>query len=800
MSDDLSGFSLFELFQSEAALHGQTLGDGLLALERNPSDTTQLEQLMRAAHSIKGAARILDLDPVVELAHALEDLFVAAQHGRQVVTPASVDRLLTAVDRFRQLADLPEPKLDAWLSENDAGCRALAATIRQFLAPAASPTASAARPESHDARGQRGQSPGELADGADDTAIETPNRRAAADTDRPRQPSPEKVAPADRAAPATRAEPAVGTKPGMPQPEALQPVAVDAALLQHVMRLAGESMVLSRRLQGMTGTLDTARESMRQAAEIVNRHEATCRQQWGDAEVDAFRRLSQRSTQLLRDHVTRVDQTLWHAEHTATALFQSVLATRMRPFREGTAALRRLVRDTARRLQKKVVLEIEGGATLVDRDILRALEAPLTHLMRNSVDHGIESPDQRRAGGKPDVGTILVAARHHAGMLTITIRDDGRGIDVAKLRQRIVACALETPETAAQLADDEVLAFLFLPGFSTAETVTEVSGRGVGLDVVRAMVHEVGETVRVATQPGQGTTVTLRLPVSLSVIRAALVEIAGQPFAFPLTRIDRIMRVPGTDHATIQGQPHVTVAGQSVGLVAAAQLLGLPAPSERKSDSAAMPLSVVIVPMGKQQCGMVVDGFLGEQDLVVRPLDPRLGHVPGVLAAAMDDRGRPLLIVDVEDLVLAVGHPVKHAAQPPQERSAGTAARSARRILIVEDSLTVRELERQLLESLGYAVEVAVDGKDGWNQLVMGQYDLLITDIDMPRMNGIELIRAVRADARLAKLPIIVISYKERDEDRALGRQAGANAYLSKSSFHDNSLVETVAAMLGEVD
>jgi len=467
----------------------------------------------------------------------------------------------------------------------------------------------------------------------------------------------------------------------------------------------------------------------------------------------------------------------------------------MRPFSEGTTAFPRLIRDLARTLGKRVAFEVQGGCVAVDRDILRKLEAPLNHLLRNCVDHGLESPDGRRAAGKPETGRIVLSARHHAGMLTVEVRDDGRGIDSEAVRRKVLDRQLAAPDLVARLGRDELFEFLFLPGFTTAGTVTEVSGRGVGLDVVRSMVEEVSGSVRVESEPGQSTAFTLRLPVTLSVVRAALAEISGEPYAFPLSRLQRILRVDVKDCRPVQGRQQLLLDGHSVGLISAAEILGLP-----ELPTAGEVLSVMVLGEGEQLYGLMVDRFLGEQGLVVRPLDFRLGRVPHISSAAITEAGQALLIVDVEDLLRSMQQHLAEGRLRGLRSVRPAQAKGAKRVLVVDDSLTVREVERQLLKAQGYEVDVAVDGRDGWTALSSGHYDLLVTDVDMPRMNGIELIRAVRENDRLGDLPVIVVSYKDREQDRLLGLEAGANAYLTKGSFHDDTFITTVRDLMEDLD
>jgi two-component system sensor histidine kinase and response regulator WspE len=493
----------------------------------------------------------------------------------------------------------------------------------------------------------------------------------------------------------------------------------------------------------------------------------------------------------LTDKTTDFDDHAARAEDLNARLYREVIVSRMRPFGDGIHGLPRLVRDMARSLGKEAKLVVEGEQTEVDRDILEKLESPLAHLIRNAVDHGIEPLAARSAAGKSPVGSIRLEARHRAGMLLVTIADDGSGVNLDKLREKIIERGLSNADVVRKLTDPELLEFLFLPGFSTATTVTEFSGRGVGLDVVQDTIRKVGGNVRVTTNAGQGTTFHLQLPLTLSVIRAVVVNVSGEPYAFPHTRIDRLIRVPRTDVRSIEHRQFVTVDGQNVGLVVAAQLLDLPSGPAMGDD-----LAVVLLSDSTGAYGLVVDSFRGEQDLVVRPLDPRLGKIPNLSATAILDDGSPVLIVDAEDMLRSMDQFIQTGSLARCETRPTGMARK-KRVLVVDDSITVREVERQLLLHQGYDVVVAVDGVDGWHKVRAEKFDLLVSDIDMPRMTGLQLVSAVRADAKLRDLPVVIVSYKEREEDRIRGLEAGANCYLTKSSFHDNRFIEAVADLIG---
>ncbi len=724
MSD--AGFSMLDLFREEVRSHTASLSEGLLRLESAPADPQLLEGLMRAAHSIKGAARIVGLDAAVRLAHAVEDAFVAAQQGRLHVRPADVDVFLRATDILAGLAAVSDEALPGWASSHEAAIGELTARLATLGQPAA-------------------------------PIAEVPAEAA--------------PAPAEAV------------------------VRVTAGSLTRLMSLAGESLVQARWLQPFATALHKLKKREDHLAGLLD---ALADALAGDGReqvaglVAEARRQSARCRQGLGERVAEFENHAAQAEDLNSRLYREVIVSRMRPFADGAHGFPRMVRDVARSLGKQVRLEIVGQATEVDRDVLDRLEAPLTHLLRNAVDHGLEPPEARRAAGKSEAGTIRLEARHQAGALVVTVSDDGAGIDVERLRAKVVERGLARPDMARALGEAELLEFLFLPGFSTAAAVTEFSGRGVGLDVVQETVRQVGGSVHVSTRPGRGTTFRLRLPVTLSVLRAVLVDVGGEPYAFPHSRIDRLVRVPRAGLDSLEHRQFVTVDGRNVGLVLASQLLDLPASPPDGDD-----LPVLLVSDASGQYGLIVESFRGEQDLVVRPLDPRLGKVPGVSAAALLDDGMPVLIADVEDLVRSMDRLIQTGTLARSEPARPGAVRR-KRVLVVDDSITVREVERQILRTHGYDVAVAVDGQEGWNAARSEPFDLIITDVDMPRMNGLELVRAVRASPDLKDVPVVIVSYKDREEDRLRGMEVGANHYLTKGSFHDNTFVQAVVDLIGE--
>ncbi|WDR36491.1 hybrid sensor histidine kinase/response regulator [Pseudomonas serboccidentalis] len=751
--------SLLELFSLEAEAQTQVLSSGLLALERNPTQADQLESCMRAAHSLKGAARIVGIDSGVSVAHVMEDCLVSAQEGRLLLRPEHIDALLQGTDLLMRIATPAN-------APQATDIEAYVALMGRLLDPSA-PPAMAPPPMA------------ELQMPAP-APIETPSP----------MPVPAVDMPLEISDPAPRKNKRT-TEGGE------RVLRVTAERLNSLLDLSSKSLVETQRLKPHLATMQRLKRMQNnglRALESLNVHlkEHALSLEAQEALEDA-RRLLAESQQLLAEKNAELDEFAWQASQRAQVLYDTALACRMRPFADVLTGQVRMVRDLGRSLGKQVRLEIEGEKTQVDRDVLEKLEAPLTHLLRNAVDHGIETPEQRLLKGKSEEGLIRLRASHQAGLLVLELSDDGNGVDLEKVRRSIVERQLSPAETAAQLSEEELLTFLFLPGFSLRDTVTEVSGRGVGLDAVQHMVRQLRGAVVLEQTAGEGSRFHLEVPLTLSVVRSLVVEVGDEAYAFPLAHIERMCDLQPQDIVQVEGRQHFWHEGRHVGLVAASQLLNRPA-----SQSSDETLKVVVIRERDAIYGVAVERFVGERTLVVLPLDERLGKIQDISAGALLDDGSVVLIVDVEDMLRSVDKLLNTGRLERIARHGNQAAEVARkRILVVDDSLTVRELQRKLLLNRGYDVAVAVDGMDGWNALRSEDFDLLITDIDMPRMDGIELVTLLRRDNRLQSLPVMVVSYKDREEDRRRGLDAGADYYLAKASFHDDALLDAVVELIG---
>jgi two-component system sensor histidine kinase and response regulator WspE len=760
---NLGAFSMWDLFRGEVESQMRSLTDGLLALESGGPAKEHLAVTMRAAHSIKGAAHIVGLDTAVAIAHAMEDCFVAAQEGNLTLNAPAIDVLLGAGDFLSKLSGVEEAGVPAWVEEQQSTVSRLMsqlADVRAGKVVAPAPTdAPSPAPVPPAQPPQQVQLSSSLSGEAPTASAQSQAKKAS-----------------------VRGGPAEGRS-----------IKVAAQRLNRLMGLAGESLVQSTWFEPFSESMRGLKRRHNEINDLLQSLQPFLESSAPQAvaTLAAARRKVQETERWSAERQAEFDGFGLRSAGVADRLYREAVASRMRPFGDGVEGFPRFVRDLARQLGKQAHLEIVGTNVEADREILELLEAPLNHAIRNSLGHGIEPPQERALAGKQATGTIRIEARHRAGLFVLTVSDDGRGVEIETLRAKVISKGLASAEMAANFSEAELLEFLFLPGFSTAEVVTDISGRGVGLDAVREMANSVGGIARVTSRAGQGLTIQLELPLTLSVLRTFVAEIGGEPFAFPMMRIARVVKINRSDLLTLEGQQYFSLEGERVGVVSGLEVLDMPGKPDWDQH-----VSVILLGDQSKRYGLAVDRFIGEFDLVVRQLDPRLGKVDSISSAALMEDGSPILIIDIEDLA----HSVETLLHGGGLRGLGrgvAAPLNRKRILVVDDSITVREVQRSLLQNRGYEVDVAVDGMDGWNALRAGLYDLTITDVDMPRMNGIELVSKIKADPKLHSIPVIIVSYKDREEDKMRGLEAGADRYLMKSSFHDETLVSAIEELIG---
>ncbi len=740
---------LLATFRAEVEERLASLQAGLLTLEGHGNPKKVVGSLFRDAHTVKGSARMLGLQGVLHVSHSMEDLLGALRDGRFGVRRDLVDLLLASCDAIARA--LPGGEL----SDDD-------------LAPVVDALAAAV-------------------DGADPVAV--PVLRA-----------PEVVVPVQPVAAPVAAPVVPVVVPAAPEAvvrAGSDSVRVAASKVYELLDTVGEADLGARRIeQTTTGLLSLAAEQARWAATL---RQATLRSASTlppDVAL-ALHRLVGAGDEL--SGAVRGLRELVEGHRGGMALVRDgAMGLAMVPVRRAFATLPRIVRDVAQATGKTVRLETAGEDVEIDKQVLDGVADALKHLVVNAVDHGCESPDVRLAAGKPAEAVVRVTARGVAGTVVLEVADDGFGVDEDRVRAKAVELGLLPADTV--LAGSALLELLFAPAFSTASTVTETSGRGVGLDVVRDAVEELGGSVEVRSEPGTGTAFVLTLPVTLGVLRCLLARVGEERYAVPVPGVVESLSLRDADVHVLAGATVVVRHGVSIPLLDLGAALGLPRPPGETAGSA---LVVRHAGGSGSMVAWAVDRLEGESELVVKDLGDFLGRVPAIAGATIDGDGSVVCLLDLRELAErvvgpspAVGATVV-ASGTARSKAPVVASGRRPRVLVVEDSVGVRELERVILEGAGYLVETAVDGLDGAARLRDEPADLVLSDVEMPGMDGFDLTRTIRRTKGWENVPVIIMTSRGEDHARQAGLDAGCSAYLLKNEFDQEQLVATVRRLVG---
>lgn len=719
------------LFLEEASEHVQAMNDHLLLLEGSPAEGKEaLAALLRAAHTVKGTAGAAGLSRIEALVHNWESCLEELSGGRVVPDEKSIGLLYRCLD-----------SIEAAIQEDCTG------TVIVPDSPA--PTLA----ELRDVFGK---------------GINLVTPVTSGDT------------PREEAAPMAGVDDGSTIRVSTQKVENLMTCVED--LVQ--MKAGGSDRERDfRKLEATLSDLGRGLERFRSLLRELNGQGAHFL-----ATIDELKRKHEESERLSGI----LSQDLRHHTHVldglAERLQDDIRAVRMVPVEQAFATLPRAVRDVARKLEKNVVLNIEGGATEIDRDLVELLKDPVLHLLRNSVSHGIEFSEVRSRLGKEAEGHITIRAEGRAGGLQLTISDDGKGLDPQLIRETAVRKGLVGAEEARAMHASEVNQLIFLPGFSTAKTVDSVSGRGVGLDVVRETVERCGGSVFLESIPGMGTKFTLRLPLNLTSMRMLMLRVGSELYAVPVGAVDRVLRVSAHDVKQVDDGLACEVNGRPVAVDRLARLMGT-----RSQETSAERSPAIVLRSGPHRAALLVDAIEGEQELIVKSLGSHLLRVPNISGATVQANGRIVPLLHVPDVVRSLAAGRNRGGLFAEQSGQKT---NRHRVLIADDSITTRTLEKSILEAAGYYVEVATDGVDALSKLNQGEFHLVLSDFQMPRMDGLELVARIKSDERHREIPVVLVSSLASEDDRARGLRAGADAYLGKGEFTQELLLQTLERLL----
>ena len=787
---------LIPTFKVEQKEHVQNITQGLLALEGRPEPPEQkviLEEVFRAAHSMKGAAQAVNVPTVARLGHVLEDVLLHAKEGRLSFSPDLFDLLHEAVDAIELVLEQAETDNGDMPGEVTTLLTQLEEVGRQALTA-------------------NGPEPIEDAPTAD---FET---KSPASKDAPASQSPAK--PQDKPESLVPTSEKEGRKrPDMPAKKnhaGDQTVRVSVNKLDALMAQSSELLAAKIRAEQRlveVHQLEMAIAEWQKKWHGLRPHHNRLLRNHNRVNGSSAKSFNEHSTDVAallefiyhnQDHPRQFNtqiNTLYRQfandimrlSLNINELQDEIKRMRMLPLATITATFGRIVRDVAREQNKQINLEILGDDTELDKRVLEQIKDPLIHLLRNAADHGIETAEQRQKVGKPALGEITLAASQQGNNVVISVSDDGAGLDLDKLRHTAVSKGLLNQDEANQLDDEDVAMLVFRSGLSTSPIITNISGRGVGMDVVRKNIEDLQGILDVRFEPGQGTTFSMTLPLTLASSRGLLVSAGGQLFALPLTNIVRMVQVKHSEINTMMGKSAILDEGKPIALAWLEDILHLPQSQVDGKDTDR--LTVVIINVAEKRLGLVVNNLEGEQEIVMKNLGQQLIKVGGIAGATVLGSGEVVLVLHAADILkLATGattHQIKTAVSAPPP------IKVEKTILVVDDSITTRTLEKNILEAAGYRVKLATDGEEAFNLLLTEDLpNLVISDVEMPHLDGFGLARRVKQDSRYSNIPFILVTSLDSPASKARGIEAGADAYIVKSSFDQGNLLDTIEQLI----
>lgn len=782
---------LMDVFVVELEEQLQAITDGLLSLEKGAAENEQrqvLEGVFRAAHNIKGAARGVEVTDISDIAHQLESIFSVLKRENCKPDGTVTDIALESLDGMRQTmaafrAQRPlgfdkagliarlQQVVTALENQGLAGQAAMQAMPAQPSAPTPEPAAAVPQAESK------------------------PEQKPEPKVEQLAAP----VTATGESAGATRpAEPARPPEPGKPaEPRGAvtgDVVRINLEKLEGLAAVMEELQVAKIEMDDHLASMQRLRNLLQQLTAGWQRNAATDSARQAQAEhegwlkrgADAMAELDLASAHMhrnMRASISRLGILVESLQDNVRMMRLVPVATLLRP-------MSRSVRDLARELEKKVNFEISGDDIEIDRVVLDGIRDPLVHLLRNALDHGIESPQQRLGRGKQAEGRLQVLVSSEGSQIVITVQDDGEGIAVDKIAASARKKKIVSEAELAVMGRDEILDLIFRPGFSSKEIITSISGRGVGLDVVMANLRKLKGSVQLETEEGRGTRFILRLPISLATDHGVLVRSGGTVFAVPTSAVDRVMEIRLEHILEVEASHAILHRGRAIPLRDLAATLDLQ--SGERSGQRMLP--VVVIAKGWDSVAFIVDEVIGEREIVVKPFRPPLLAVRNVTGGTLTGSGEVIMVLNPSDLVDSA---MRGSLGQLRRADDEAGAEQARQVLVVDDSITTRSLEKSILEHAGYKVSVAVDGKQAWEMLQREhKFSLVITDVEMPVMNGFELTERIKQSERLKHLPVIIVTSLAREADRQRGIEVGAEAYIVKGQFETKILLDVVAQII----
>ena len=755
-------------FRLEAEERLSSMSARLIELEKSPSPEAYLEiaeTVFREAHSLKGAARSAGMGDIDKIFQSLESVFAALKQRKIELTPEIFDFLHKAVDTINGFLSLPEEERSGDISARMSELKKqLAGLAGENLTADQTPPVLAASPLPEK-----------------ETPIEHPGREPGSDMERPAFPGSVRISVDKLDSLMLQAQEMVMLKQIASQTG--QDFQELLSMLDQIMKqwagLTPETQALRRTLDKQDALPVLSERKGRQY--ILNLFDAL-------DSVQNHMRLMEGRLQTLVKSSGQAQRTVGVMVDTMVQDMKEVL---MLPFSSFLEAVPKLVRDLSRDQGKDVSLVMEGSEVEIDRRVLEEMRDPLIHILRNSVDHGIEKPETRIAQNKPGTGTIKVSIKQVNGnKVEILVADDGAGVDLEKVKKAAVKRGFISGNQAQALDDEAAMSLIYESEISTSPIVTDISGRGLGLAIVREKVDKLGGKKFTRNLPGRGAEFRIIIPITLATFRGLLLRVEEQWFIVPTVNVEQAARIRSNEVRTVENRETISVNGRTLSFARLADVLELPR-TENNNDGASF-ITALILSAGGKQLAFGVDEVINEEEVLLKPLGNQLSRVRNIYGAAILGSGKVVAVLNVADLIKSAAVAPSRQARVEPSASAGEKIH----ILVAEDSITSRMLLKNILESAGYVVRTVTDGLEAITELKQGNYDLLVSDVDMPRMNGFVLTSNIRAEKKLADLPVVLVTALQSREDRERGIDAGANAYIIKSSFDQSNLLDVIKKLI----
>lgn len=741
---------LIAVFKAETEEHLTNLDNGLVELEKQSDNIELVRGLNREVHTLKGAARVFGFSQIQDIAHRIEDIFEAVAGKKAVFSSSVVERIFKGLDAIRTILEKisPEQEINIDVSDLCGELEACLATKQEIEAVS-------------------GSEPGKEYEGE-----KTP-----------------------------REVPVHSTSDGPPPPSVQQDeyIRVPLSRADKLLYLVGELVINRMKSSAKIAQAKRLSKLSKEAQRSISSLAEAIKKEWSPAEGEVTKLLGQCDAQMqkLREQTLKlydhVSTEVFHLDPVIDELQTRVKEIKMLPLATVFNGFPRMVRDIASQQGKEVRLVISGEETELDKKVMDGIKTSLIHILRNCIDHGIEEPERRTALGKPAYGTIRVSASHESDNVVITVEDDGRGMDTDQIKQTALKKRLVSSDTLGGMTDKEVLNIVFMNGYSTSLMVTDVSGRGMGLDIVRRDITRLKGWVVLETDKNKGTKFTLVLPLTIAIIHVLLVKVQGMLFALPMLSIIETVKVNMDDVSTTEGRMAIQFREQIVPLVRLKEVLGLPPTRDEEANPKKETLVVMVASLDRR-VGFIIDEIVGDEEVFVKSLGKHLGKLKNVSGAVIMATGEVAVVLDIEDLIVHSALSIKPLTA---ERSPSKVKYREKRILVVEDAFSTRELEKTILETHGYIVDTAVDGLDALDRMIGRKYDLIVSDIEMPRMDGFELCMTLKKNEGYKEIPFVMVTALQKEEDKRRGMEVGAAAYIVKSGFEQTNLLDTIERLVG---